>query len=223
MPLKSPARRSTARPPGRPQKNPNFRRELEGVICGCDEAGRGPLAGPVSAACVFVPHEKRSHRVWKKVRDSKLLETAEREDLYTAILEHACFGIATASVAEIDAINILQAAVLAMRRATEDLCRDFGICPDLVLIDGNYKPVFPYPVQTVVKGDMLSVSIAAASILAKVTRDRTMHALHEAHPHYGWNTNVGYSTPTHLKALREHGPCLHHRRAFAKVKELLAA
>lgn len=211
------------KPVGRPQKNPNFRRELDGVICGCDEAGRGPLAGPVTAACVFVPHEKRGHKIWKKVRDSKLLTPLEREDMFLSIQEQACFGIASSTVAEIDAINILQAAVLAMKRATLQMCEQFGICPDLVLIDGNYKPAFPYPVQTVVKGDMLSVSIAAASILAKVSRDRVMKQLHQEHPHYGWDTNAGYSTPVHMKALKAHGACAHHRREFSKVREVLAA
>ncbi len=209
---------------GRPQKNPNFKREFEGIICGCDEAGRGPLAGPVTAACVFIPHENRSHKIWKKVRDSKLLSAKEREDIFVLIQENSCFGIASATVEEIDQINILQAAVLAMHRATEEMCSEFNICPDLVLIDGNYKPrQFPYPTQPVIKGDMLSVSIAAASVLAKVTRDRIMKKLHDEHPHYGWNTNVGYSAPIHLKALKQHGPCIHHRREFSKVKELLAA
>lgn len=225
MPLKLPARLSTGRknPVGRPQTKPNFKREMEGIICGCDEAGRGPLAGPVTAACVFIPHENRKHKIWKRVTDSKLLTLEEREEMFLIIQEQACFGVASATVAEIDKINILQAAVLAMRRATEEMCEKFNICPELVLIDGNYKPAFPYPVQTVVRGDLLSVSIAAASILAKVTRDRMMKELHDAHPHYGWSTNVGYSTPTHLKALKEHGPCVHHRRDFARVKELLVA
>ncbi len=209
---------------GRPQKNPNFKRELEGIICGCDEAGRGPLAGPVTASCVFIPHENRSHKIWKQVRDSKLLSAVEREDMFFIIQEKSFFGIASSSVQEIDEINILQAAILAMKRATEEMCAKFNICPELVLIDGNYKPrEFPYPTQPVIKGDMLSVSIAAASILAKVTRDRIMKQLHDAHPHYGWHSNAGYSTPVHLNALKEHGPCAHHRREFSKVKELLAA
>lgn len=219
MPLKLPAKLST----GRRIPKPNFKRELEGLVCGCDEAGRGPLAGPVTAACVFVPHENRKHKIWKQVKDSKLLSLEEREEMFLIIQENACFGIASSTVEEIDEINILQAAVLAMRRATEQMCTQFSICPDLVLIDGNYKPAFPYPVQTVVKGDMLSVSIAAASILAKVTRDRVMKQLHEEHPHYGWLTNAGYGTPEHLNALKSHGPCPHHRASFAPVKALLAA
>ena len=218
MPLKSPAKRLTVK------NSPDFSREKSGIIAGCDEAGRGPLAGPVTAACVFVPHEKRSHKIWKKVRDSKLLSLEEREDMFNAIQEQACFGIASSSVSEIYDINILQAAILAMRRATEEMCQQFDISPDLILIDGNYKPrAFPYETQPVIKGDMLSISIAAASILAKVTRDRVMQKLHEEHPHYGWNTNAGYSTPIHLQALKQHGPCVHHRRDFAPVKHLLAA
>ncbi len=216
MPLRLPAKLSTA-------SRPDFSREAEGIVCGCDEAGRGPLAGPVTAACVFIPRESRKHKVWKRVRDSKQLSPAEREDLFIMIQEQSRFGIASSTVAEIDEINILQAAILAMRRATDFMCRDFNLRPDMVLIDGNYKPQFPYPVQTVVKGDSLSISIAAASILAKVTRDRIMKQLHDEHPHYGWDTNAGYGTPAHLKGLREHGPCPHHRAGFAPVRNLLSA
>ncbi|PZP55688.1 MAG: ribonuclease HII [Micavibrio aeruginosavorus] len=217
MRSKSPAKPLTA-------KRPSFNLEQSGVICGCDEAGRGPLAGPVTAACVFIPHEKRSYKIWEKVRDSKLLSPKERENIFDDLREKSCFGIASASVEEIDEINILQAAILAMKRATENMCQNFDICPDLALIDGNYKPQqFPYPTQPVIKGDMLSVSIAAASILAKVTRDRIMKELHDTHPHYGWLSNAGYATPVHLHALRQYGPCAHHRRKFSKVKELLCA
>lgn len=202
---------------------PDFKREKHGIIAGADEAGRGPLAGPVTAACVFIPLENRKKRIWTKVRDSKVLTRDERENLFGQIQEHSCYGIASCTVEEIDDINILHASMLAIKRATEQMCATFSICPDLVLIDGNYKPQFPYPVQTVVKGDMLSVSIAAASILAKVTRDRYMCDLHEDFPHYNWQSNVGYSTPDHLNALKEHGPCDHHRRGFTRIKELLAA
>ena len=218
MPSKSPTKRLTAK------VLPDFSREEIGVIAGCDEAGRGPLAGPVTAACVFVPHEKRSHKIWKKVRDSKLLSLEEREDMFHSIQEQSCFGIASSTVAEIDEINILHAAFLAMSRATEEMCTKFDASPDLILIDGNYKPKsFPYQTQPVTKGDMLSISIAAASILAKVTRDRVMLELHDAHPQYGWNSNAGYGTPAHLQALKQHGPCAHHRRGFAPIKALMAA
>lgn len=217
MPTKSPAKLSKVK------TVPDFSREAEGIICGCDEAGRGPLAGPVTAACVFIPHENRNHKIWQQVKDSKLLSLEQREEMFMLIQDNSCFGIASSSVAEIDEINILHAAILAMRRSTEQMCEEFKIQPDLVLLDGNYKPQFPYPVQTVVKGDMLSVSIAAASILAKVTRDRAMKELHDEYPHYGWLTNAGYGTPVHLKALNEHGPCGHHRKHFAPVKRSLEA
>lgn len=215
MPTKLPAK------PSKVKTLPDFTREAEGIICGCDEAGRGPLAGPVTAACVFIPHEMRTHPVWNNVRDSKKMTAVQRENIFEIIQEQSCFGIASSSVAEIDDINILHASILAMRRATVDMCKNFKLTPDLVLLDGNYKPQFPYPVQPVVKGDMLSVSIAAASILAKVTRDQIMQELHEQHPQYGWLTNAGYGTPIHLKALNEHGSCVHHRRHFAPVKATL--
>lgn len=218
MPMKSPAKRLTAK------SHPDFSREESGIIAGCDEAGRGPLAGPVTAACVFIPHEKRSHKIWQQVRDSKVLSLEAREEMFLVIQEQSCFGIASSSVVEIEDINILQASILAMRRATEEMCEQFNICPDIVLIDGNYKPKqFPYETQAVIKGDMLSISIAAASILAKVTRDRVMLDLDAEHPHYGWKSNSGYGTPVHLQALKQHGPCEHHRRGFSPIKKLIAA
>ena len=216
MPMKSPSKPSKA-------KRPSFRREANGFTCGCDEAGRGPLAGPVTAACVYVPPENRKHKIWRRINDSKQLPKEEREELFYLIQEKTFFGIASASVAEIEEINILHAAMLAMKRATEEMCARFGIYPDLVLIDGKYKPQFPYPAEPLVKGDSLSLSIAAASILAKVTRDHIMAELHIQHPHYGWDNNAGYGTPLHLAALKTHGPTPHHRRAFAPVKLLLAA
>lgn len=203
--------------------SPDFSREMDGIIGGCDEAGRGPLAGPVTAACVFIPHEKRNHSVWEKVRDSKKLSAAQRDDLFQSIQEQSCFGIASSSVEEIEEINILHAAVLAMRRSAEQMCANYKLAPDLILLDGNYKPSFPYPIQPVVKGDMLSISIAAASILAKVTRDQRMQELHNEFPHYSWDTNAGYGTPVHLKALETHGITVHHRKLFAPVKKLLTA
>ncbi len=216
MPSKSPTK------PSKVKTTPDFSREESGIICGVDEAGRGPLAGPVTAACVFVPHENRGDEIWKRVNDSKAISLKQREDYFTTIKEHAYFGIACATVEEIDSLNILQATILAMKRATENMCATFSLNPDLVLIDGNYKPQFPYPVKTVVKGDSVSISIAAASILAKVTRDHLMNELHLEFPHYGWSKNAGYGTAQHMKALREHGPCPHHRD-FAPIKALRAA
>lgn len=216
MPTKSPAKRLPRK------KKPDWSREdiSFGIVCGVDEAGRGPLAGPVFAGCVYVPPETRKHPVWKAVRDSKQLTATRRDDLFAVIQTQACFGIAKASVEEIDEINILRASHLAMHRAIENMRAKFSLSKlDLALIDGNMAPKIEHPVQTVIKGDALSISIAAASILAKVSRDRYMHQLHETYPHYGWVTNVGYSTAEHLDALHRHGPCEHHRRSFAPCRE----
>ena len=205
--------------PAKPSK-PDFSRECPtlGIVCGVDEAGRGPLAGPVYAGCVYVPPEQRSHPVWKEVHDSKKLSATRREDLFAIIQGQSCFGIASASAAEIDEINILQATYLAMSRAIEEMCKKFSLTPALALIDGNRAPKLPYATQTVVKGDALSISIAAASILAKVSRDHVMHDLHAQFPAYNWASNAGYGTPDHLTALQQNGPTPHHRMTFAPLK-----
>ncbi len=190
-----------------------------GPVCGLDEAGRGPLAGPVAAACVYIPPEHQNNALWSRVTDSKKLTATQRESLYPFILEHSAYGIATADVVEIDRINILQASMLAMKRAMEHMQADFKIAPEAALVDGNYAPKLSCPVQTVVRGDATSLSIAAASILAKVTRDRLMRALCAQFPQYGWSRNSGYGTPQHLAALREYGPTIHHRKSFAPVRK----
>lgn len=220
MPTKSPAKRSPLKKEG-----PDFSREdiALGLVCGVDEAGRGPLAGPVFAGCVYIPPETRGHPVWQAVRDSKQLTANRRDDLFAVIQTQACFGIAEATVDEIDSVNILQATYLAMGRAIETMRENFALPPlDLALIDGNRAPKIPYPVQTVIKGDALSISIAAASILAKVSRDRVMHDLHTAFPSYNWASNAGYGTPDHLAAINDHGPCPHHRKSFAPIKHMVA-
>lgn len=190
----------------------------EGPVCGLDEAGRGPLAGPVMAACVHVPKSVRRKKFWSRVNDSKKLTALQRDELYTFIVEHCAYGIASADVHEIDKINILQASMLAMGRAMAMMCADFNITPQIALVDGNYSPKLDCRVQTVIGGDAASLSIAAASILAKVTRDRLMCDLCAQFPQYGWSRNSGYGTPQHLAALREHGPTIHHRRSFAPVQ-----
>lgn len=220
MPTKSPAKRSLLKKQG-----PDFSREdpAFGIVCGVDEAGRGPLAGPVFAGCVYIPAENRGHPVWKDVRDSKQLTATRRDDLFSIIQGQACFGIASASVEEIDEINILQATYLAMRRAIEAMRENFSLSGlDLALIDGNRAPPMPYATQTVIKGDALSISIAAASILAKVSRDRMMEDLHRDFPNYNWASNAGYGTPDHLAAITDHGPCPHHRKSFAPIKHMVA-
>lgn len=179
------------------------------VICGVDEAGRGPLAGPVCAAAVILP----ANLELPGLTDSKKLTDKKRRELYPIIKEQAiAYGIGLASQEEIDEINILQATFLAMERALEQL----NIKPDLALIDGNRAKDFGIPVKTVVKGDSLSANIAAASVLAKVTRDDIMVALAEEYPQYGFEIHKGYGTKAHYAALREHGHCAIHRMSFLK-------
>lgn len=179
------------------------------VICGVDEAGRGPLAGPVCAAAVILP----AHLELPGLTDSKKLTDKKRRELYPIIKEQAiAYGIGLASEQEIDEINILQATFLAMRRALEQLNGKV----DLALIDGNRAADFGLPVKTVVKGDSLSANIAAASVLAKVTRDDIMVALSEEYPQYGFEIHKGYGTKAHYAALREHGHCPIHRMSFLK-------
>ena len=178
-------------------------------ICGVDEAGRGPLAGPVCAAAVILPEGLEI----PGLNDSKKLTDKRRRALYDVIVENAvCYGIAMASEQEIDEINILQATFNAMERAIEQL----SVKPALALIDGNRERPFPVPVQTVVKGDSLSANIAAASILAKVTRDRYMEEMAEKYPQYGFEVHKGYGTKAHYAALTEHGMCPIHRRTFLR-------
>ena len=179
------------------------------VICGVDEAGRGPLAGPVCAAAVILP----DHLELPGLTDSKKLTDKKRRELFPLIKEQAvAYGIGFASEQEIDAINILQATFLAMGRALEQL----GVKPDLALIDGNREKDFGIPVKTVVKGDSLSANIAAASILAKVTRDDLMVGRAKQYPEYGFEIHKGYGTKAHYEALRQHGPSPVHRMTFLK-------
>ena len=183
-----------------------------GLVAGVDEAGRGPLAGPVVAAAVMLDDRAPI----RGLADSKTLSPRARERLYEEILAKAlCCRIAQASVDEIDRLNILQATLLAMRRAVEGL----RLRPQLVLVDGNRPPTLVVPVRTIVKGDAKVACISAASILAKVHRDRLCAELHARHPQYGFDGHKGYPTPQHLEALRTHGPCRAHRRSFAPVRE----
>lgn len=189
-------------------------------VCGVDEAGRGPLAGPVVAAAVVLDHSKPIPR---GINDSKLLDRETREALAVKIQARAVVGIGQASVEEIDRFNILRASLMAMCRAVEQLSLALGCKPAMALVDGNIAPPLEgCPVKTVIGGDGLSFSIAAASIIAKVTRDRLMVALAAAHPEYGWDHNVGYSTAEHLAALDRHGPTPHHRSSFRPVAAQLS-
>jgi len=185
-----------------------------GLVAGVDEAGRGPLAGPVVAAAVILDDLQPI----KGLRDSKQIGARRRERLFDEIRAKAlCCSIAQASVEEIDALNILQATLLAMRRAVEGL----RLKPHKVLVDGNRMPLLAVPVQAIVKGDAKVKAISAASILAKVHRDRLCLALHEQHPQYGFDGHKGYPTPQHLAALREHGACPQHRRTFGPVRNAI--
>jgi ribonuclease HII len=185
-------------------------------IAGIDEAGRGPLAGPVVAAAVVLPVRCRL----SGIDDSKQLSEGERARLYAAILEHAVgMGIGSADVDEIDRLNILEATKLAMRRAIDQLAPP----PDYLLIDAVTLPGIGIPERPIIKGDSLSLSIAAASIIAKVTRDRLMAEYHDMFPEYDFLSHKGYGTREHLQRLARHGPCSIHRRTFTPVHEAILA
>ncbi len=189
-----------------------------GLVCGLDEVGRGPLAGPVVAACVYIPEEKRKLDFVPQIRDSKKLTPEKLERLYGLISEHFVFAITEISPQEIDKINILQASLLAMKKSYEKI-RDVSLTH--ALVDGNHCPKLACSSTPVIKGDNLSVSIAAASIMAKVTRDRIMEKLAEEHPHYGWERNVGYPSPEHLEAINRHGITPYHRKTYAPVRNFI--
>ena len=186
---------------------------LGGRVAGIDEAGRGPLAGPVVAAVAILDAARLPASLADRLDDSKKLTRAVREELFEPIYEYAEVGIGVAETGEIDRINILRATLLAMQRAVSALPAP----PAFALIDGNIAPTLCCPTQTVVQGDGRCLSIAAASIVAKVTRDRLMAGLAEQHPGYGWEHNAGYATEEHLAAIERLGITLHHRRSFAPI------
>ena len=193
-----------------------------GLVAGCDEAGCGPWAGPVVAAAVIFPEYKAlSSTLLDVLEDSKKLTSKKREYAFNLLNDATSIqyysAIAHASVEEIDTLNIRQAAMLAMQRALVAL----PIQPHVALIDGITRPSVPFPTQCVKQGDTLSFSIAAASILAKVTRDRWMHTLAQEFPQYGWERNAGYGTAFHQEALKKYGVTSHHRRTFAPIALLL--
>lgn len=184
------------------------------LLAGVDEVGRGPLAGDVVAAAVILDASKPV----QGLADSKKLSEKKREDLYRAIVDRAlCWHVGRASVAEIDSLNILQASLLAMRRAVEGL----KITPEFVAVDGNRLPAWSYATQAIIGGDARVPVIGAASIIAKVTRDREMTTLADRYPGYGFAVHKGYGTPHHLTALRKLGPCPAHRHSFRPVRELV--
>ena len=188
-------------------------------ICGVDEAGRGPLVGSVVAGAVVLD----PNQPIMGLRDSKKLSPARREKLYAEIMQKArAWGIGQASPSEIDTLNILQATMLAMRRAIEALSERLGEWPSKALIDGNRCPILPIASEAIIKGDAKEPAISAASIIAKVTRDQQMQVLHTQYPQYGFNQHMGYPTKAHMQALKQYGPCEEHRRTFAPVRDLIS-
>lgn len=184
------------------------------LIAGVDEAGRGPLAGPVIAAAVIL---NPAHPI-KGLADSKLLSEKDRELLFQQIQEHAlAWAVGRSDVEEIERINILQATLIAMKRAVESL----AMTPEMALVDGNQMPKLLCPAKTIIRGDQTEPAISAASIIAKVTRDREMVLLDKQFPQYGFAQHKGYTTKVHLAALKQHGPCSIHRRTFEPVAKLL--
>jgi ribonuclease HII len=190
-------------------------KDLPGIVAGIDEAGRGPWAGPVVAAAVIF----KTRKVIKGIHDSKKLSKDARESLYSVIISQCIVGVGVCGVEDIDKHNILGATMLAMQRAHDALNHK----PDIALVDGNRLPKLPCEMKAIIGGDALSISIAAASIIAKVTRDRIMEELAKEHPEYGWEHNSGYGTEKHQLALAKHGVTPHHRRSFAPIRKLLEA
>lgn len=195
----------------------DFESAEDGVVCGVDEAGRGPLAGPVVAAAVILDRTCLPPSVLTDLDDSKQMPGPARDAMFDVLKTCARIGVGVCDVNEIDTWNILQATMQAMARAV----RNLGLAVDCALIDGNQAPPLPCRVHCIVGGDGLSLSIAAASVVAKVTRDRMMAALAQDFPGYGWETNAGYGTPGHNRALAALGVTPHHRRSFAPVRNLL--
>lgn len=204
-----------------PPRRPHFEHEIRisGRVAGLDEVGRGPLAGPVVAACVVLPLDLPAE-IAELLDDSKRMSAAARALAYDALLQSgADIGVGAASVGEILRLNILHASHLAMRRAFARLLA----VPDAALVDGNRPPGLPCRTECLVGGDAISLSIAAASIVAKVVRDRGMARLHARYPAYGWRANAGYGTAVHQAALNQYGPTPHHRTGFGTVRRLLEA
>ena len=187
------------------------------IIAGVDEAGRGPWAGPVVAGAVIIDRDLISDELILGLDDSKKLKPKMRENLFALLHQCAVIGVGIADVAEIDEKNILQATMLAMGRAVENL----NSPPTVALVDGNRQPKLDCRAQCVVRGDGISLSIAAASIVAKVTRDRIMAGLAQKHPGYGWETNQGYGTKAHREGLQKLGITKHHRKSFAPIRAII--
>ena len=191
------------------------------VIVGVDEVGRGPLAGPVTAAAVFVDRQKITLDLSTKIDDSKKVPQKKRATISKQIECMAIIGIGWASSGEIDQLNILEATMIAMQRAVLSLRKQIILDPDYILIDGNKVPSFDFPSKAIVRGDEKSLSIAAASIVAKSKRDAFMASLSKLYPCYGWEKNAGYGTREHLAAIEREGITVHHRRSFKPITNYL--
>ena len=191
------------------------------IIAGVDEVGRGPWAGPVTTCAVIINQNTFPKELASQLDDSKKLSDKKRELLFPQIIENVTYHIGECTVEEVDEHNILQATMIAMTRAVNGL----SLKPDYVLVDGNRMPPassgWTYDGEPIIKGDAKSITIAAASIIAKVTRDRTMKQLATEYPHYGWDSNAGYGTKAHQDGIAQHGICQHHRKSFAPIKKLL--
>lgn len=192
----------------------DFDQQFSAPVCGIDEVGRGPLVGPVMSACVYIPPENLENPLWAEITDSKKISAIKRERLFERIKDLCVFGLAEASPQEIDALNIHHATLLAMKRAFENMISK-NVQIQTALVDGKFAPKLPCSVQTVIKGDSLSLSIGAASIIAKVTRDRMMAKLAQEYPYYAWERNSGYGTKAHMEGLQAHGLTPYHRMSFA--------
>lgn len=195
-------------------------------VIGLDEAGRGPWAGPVTAAAVWLDRRRCPKALLLRIDDSKALGAARRAGAYRALREaesagRAAIGLGEADVGEIDSLNILRASLLAMHRAAADLARRAGLMPAAALVDGPHVPDLPYWAEALIGGDRLSLSVAAASIVAKVVRDGRMEELARRHPGYGWERNRGYGTAAHREALARLGVTPEHRRSFRPIRQVL--
>lgn len=192
--------------------------EYSGIVAGIDEVGRGPWAGPVVAAAVIIDTDRLTSQLASSINDSKLLSAAKRSNIALQLPDCARIGLGAATPAEIGELNILGATFRAMERAVTAL----GVMPDMALVDGNRLPILPCPARTIIKGDSISLSIAAASIVAKVTRDRLMARLGARYPGFGWERNAGYGTAEHRDALNRLGVTPHHRKSFAPIVKMLS-
>lgn len=200
----------------------SIERQHSGLVCGIDEVGRGPLAGPVVACAAIIKPDAFNHPALNLINDSKKISAKKRELICRDIDEIAHYAVGVASVEDIETHNIFQATFIAMKRAYDKLSKQMTAPPQTALIDGKFTPKLGCHCMPVIKGDQKSLSIATASVIAKQYRDTHMAELAEIHPHYGWEKNAGYGTKQHLSAIQTHGITLHHRKNFKPISEVLS-